>query len=135
MAKWFLSDLACVTIDPYIQREGSSLSIGSWQPAPAAATEINQQLLDELLQFTQQQTESTTWINDHLAKWQALAYAEKAAWLKACTELTATELEQLIRFFTVLEHEQNWDLGERSPVIPLFKTHKKANGLDKALVQ
>lgn len=111
------------------------MTIGSWQPTPSTAAEIEQQELNSLLECLSHQSQIQDWVEENKPTWQKLAYAENAAWRKVGETLSPEQLQQLIRFFTVQEQEQNWDMGERSPVIPLFKIYKKENGIDKALVQ
>jgi hypothetical protein len=50
-------------------------------------------------------------------------------------DLDESQLIQLIKLLTVLETKGNWDLAEKSPVIPIFKAYKKKAGVDRELIQ
>ena len=107
------------------------MSVGAWQPEPNSLTTLESSRIEQLLELIASDTDITTeleWIT-------ALAHAEKKAWVAAAGTLQDSELEALIRFFTEQEGTQSWTLGEKSPVIPLFKTLKKSAGLNRDLVQ
>jgi len=111
------------------------MSIGSWQPEPQSLNTLNHQQIDPLLEKLAADDESLAWLAESLDWVEPLAKAEKKAWAELSIALETSQLISLIHFFTRLEKEQNWDLGDKSPVIPLFKQLKKSEGLDRELVQ
>lgn len=116
------------------------MSVGSWQPEPQSLNRLGleqlQPLLDQVTNFPlDDQTPDIAWSEAELSWITPLAKADKSAWTGIAAELTPAQLKGLIGFFTVLEQQQNWDLAEKSPVIPLFKALKKVEGLDRELVQ
>lgn len=112
------------------------MSVGSWQPEPQKLNQLDSTQIGQLLTALQADSElSMAWLAESLSWVEPLAKAEKPAWAKAATALSADDLSLLIRFFTLVEKQQNWDLSDKSPVIPLFKQLKKSQGLDRELVQ
>lgn len=107
------------------------MSIGAWQPSPTPLASLSEEQVQQLLSLI----ESDQSIPEALEWIEPLAHADTQAWLVASEQLSDEALVALIRFFTEQEKEQNWSLGERSPVIPLFKTLKRSKGVDRALVQ
>lgn len=111
------------------------MSVGSWQPEPQSLNTLNQEQVNPLLEKLAADNGSLAWVAESVDWVEPLAKADKKAWAELSATLKATHLIPLIRFFTLVEKEQNWDLGDKSPVIPLFKQLKKSEGLDRELVQ
>ena len=111
------------------------MSVGSWQPEPQSLNTLNQEQVNPLLEKLAADNGSLAWVAESVDWVEPLAKADKKAWTELSASLKATQLIPLIRFFTLVEKEQNWDLGDKSPVIPLFKQLKKSEGLDRELVQ
>ena len=107
----------------------------SWQPVQAAST-IDETSTAKLLELAQQFTQNQMQLASEDMSWCAqLAQAKHDAWVNFASELKADALEHCIRLLTVVEQEQNLGLAERSPVIVLFKQHKKLSGINRDLVQ
>lgn len=107
------------------------MSVGAWQPEPTPLTSLDMESVEKLLDFIASETDISAeiqWISP-------LAHAQKQAWAAIGKQLSDESLRILIRFFTEQEGVQNWGLGDKSPVIPLFKALKKSTGLDRELVQ
>lgn len=109
------------------------MTVDSWQPVQAA-TQIEANDLEKLLQcaqttdFTQNLTAECKWI-------QPLAMLATKKWDEICQSLNNEQLISLIKLFCKAEQDLNWDLGDKSPVIALFKFYRKQSGIDKELVK
>ncbi|MAA70835.1 MAG: hypothetical protein CL679_03790 [Bermanella sp.] len=109
------------------------MSVDSWQPVNKTA-QISDEQLARLLALSEDQplecdlTSDLDWI-------QPLAQVDGKIWQQVAAQLTSTQLKQLIGLFTLAEQQGNWSLGEQSAVIPLFKLYRKAQGVDRELVQ
>ena len=106
------------------------MSVDSWQPVPQPQ-DIGAEQLEKLIKLAnsdQDLTPDLEWI-------QPFAQMEKSKWTAIANELSAEAIVSLIKLFTLSEANGNWDLGEKSAVIPLFKVLRKQTGIDKALVQ
>ena len=111
------------------------MSVGSWQPEPQSLNTLNQEQVNPLLEKLAADNGSLAWVAESVDWVEPLAKADKKAWTELSASLEANQLIPLIRFFTLVEKEQNWDLADKSPVIPLFKQLKKSEGLNRELVQ
>ncbi|EAT11975.1 hypothetical protein HF888_11355 [Bermanella marisrubri] len=107
------------------------MSVDSWQPIQPA-TDITASDLKKMTDFAHEEKTNLTSELDWI---QPFIQGKKEIWSKAAENLGEAELIALIRWFTLLEKEQNWDLGEGSPVIPLFKHYKKTCGINRELVK
>lgn len=106
------------------------MSVDSWEPVPQPQS-IQPDQLEKLLQLASESVDLTPELN-----WiQPFAQLEKAKWMEIAQSLTEQQLVDLIKLFTLVEAQGNWDLAEKSAVIPLFKVLRKQAGIDKALVQ
>lgn len=109
------------------------MTVDSWQPIQAV-TQISAQDLEKLLlcaqstDLTQNLTADFKWI-------QPLAMLAPQKWTEICQSLNNTQLISLIKLFCKAEQDLTWDLGDKSPVIALFKFYRKQAGIDKELVQ
>ena len=106
------------------------MSVDSWQPVPQPAT-LTPEQLNKLLGLASENTDLTPELN-----WiQPFAQMDKAKWVEVAAGLSQSQMISLIKLFTLAESEGNWDLGDQSAVIPLFKALRKEAGIDKSLVQ
>ena len=109
------------------------MTVDSWQPAPVP-TKIESNDLEKLLaaasdfKSNENFTPDLDWI-------QPLAMADHVIWQDTVQSLNDEDLIALIKLLTVTEAKSNWDLGEKSPVIPVFKTYKKKSGVNRELVK
>lgn len=109
------------------------MTVDSWQPAPAIK-DIDPDTLTRIInaatafQSGQNCTPELNWI-------QPFTKIELSIWQKTAQHLTDDQIILIIKLLTTLETELNWDLADKSPVIALFKAHKKRSGLDRELVQ
>lgn len=111
------------------------MSVGSWQPEPQSLKALNLDQVRPLLDRLSTEDSSLDWVSGALDWVEPLVKAEKKAWLELASQLNSRELTALIRFFTLIEQHLNWDLSDKSPVIPLFKHLKKSEGVNRELVQ
>ena len=111
------------------------MSVGSWQPEPQSLSKLDLESIAPLLEQLEVHESSLDWVSESEQWVMPLAKAEKTAWVELANALSANQLVSLIRFFTLAEKDRGWDLGDKSPVIPLFKQLKKNEGLDRELVQ
>lgn len=106
------------------------MSVDSWEPVPQPLS-IQPDQLKKLLQLASNPTDLTPELN-----WiQPFAQLEKAKWMEVAQSLNEDQLIGLIKLFTLSESQGNWDLAEKSAVIPIFKVLRKQTGIDKELVQ
>jgi hypothetical protein len=109
------------------------VSVDSWQPVNKT-TQISDEQLARLLTLSEDQPSECDLTSD--LDWiQPLAQVDGKIWQQVAAQLTPAQLKQLIGLFTLAEEQGNWSLGDRSAVIPLFKMHRKAQGVDRELVQ
>lgn len=109
------------------------MSVDSWQPVNKPS-HLSQSELDQLLTIAQGQPKECDLTSD-LDFIQPLAHLDKQIWQESAQTLSQVQQMQLISLFTLAEEQGNWHLGEKSPVIPLFKAMRKQHGIDKSLVQ
>lgn len=113
--------------------KASIVTVDSWQPTPIP-TQIEQDDLKRLITSASEFVKGKNFTPD--LDWiQPLAKAEYAIWQNTVQDLSDNELINIIKLLTTLETQHNWDLGEKSPVIAVFKTYKKKSGLNRELVQ
>jgi hypothetical protein len=113
--------------------KASIVTVDSWQPTPIP-TQIEQDDLKRLITSASEFVKDKNFTPD--LDWiQPLAKAEYAIWQNTVQDLSDNELINIIKLLTTLETQHNWDLGEKSPVIAVFKTYKKKSGLNRELVQ
>lgn len=109
------------------------MTVDSWQPSPNL-NNIDSDTLAKLLTLAQSlQTEQnftpdSSWI-------QPIARLDSSIWTESVQTLSDGELIDLIKLLTTLETQENWDLGDKSPVIAIFKAYKKKAGVNRDLVQ
>lgn len=109
------------------------MTVDSWQPTPVP-TKIEPDDLERLLasasdfKSNENFTPELNWI-------QPLAMADHSIWQNTVQSLNDDELIGLIKLLTVVEAQNNWDLGEKSPVIAIFKSYKKKSGVNRELVK
>ena len=109
------------------------MSVDSWQPVNKPS-ELSQSDVDQLLKLSVGQPKECD-LTSELKFIQPLAHLDKQIWEKTATSLDQDQQKQLIGLFTLAEEQGNWNLGEKSPVIPLFKAMRKQHGIDKTLVK
>ncbi len=108
------------------------MSVDSWQPVHAPK-KLEESDLNQLMTLAHDFNEDTD-LTAHLSWIQPLALADKNIWALSIQSIPQTALIELIRMFTIIEQQQGWNLGEKSPVIALFKQLRKIAGIDKPLV-
>ncbi len=103
------------------------MSLGTWEPAAAAAAEhieIDDRLLQRLAGYSREQRledlESvlTGGESQRLAGLMAVPHER---WQQLAESLDSETLLHLIRFCAVAENLPGWEAGPRSPVIPLAR--------------
>ncbi len=115
------------------------MTLGSWDP-DAEQAKNNLQLTDELLQrFIAMNDDldnlSEKFSTDEQQSLSAVMHFDHDTWRQATTSLSDTEIETLIRFFTVAEKLPGWEAGPESPVIKLSKILKhRGTGINRELV-
>ena len=108
------------------------MSVDSWQPVQAPK-KLEESDLNQLIGLAHDFNEDTD-LTAHLSWIQPLAQVDKKIWAQSIQNIPQTALIELIRMFTIVEQQQGWSLGEKSPVIALFKQLRKLAGIDKPLV-
>lgn len=108
--------------------------IGTWQPA--IKVEVTEQLLTRylgLIENTDLNAIGQSFPAEEISKGAALMKLQAADW-QAAEQLDNTQIEQLIRFFTLAEAQlAGWDAGQTSPVIYLVKVLKNRSAFDPEL--
>lgn len=109
------------------------MSVDSWQPI-TPPNQINDEQLTRLLNLSEGQTQEYDLTSD--LDWiQPLAQVDAKIWQLTASKLTFDQIHKLIEIFTLAEQQGDWNLGEKSSVIPLFKILRKAQGVDRELVK
>jgi hypothetical protein len=114
------------------------VSLGTWQPTPnEQSLELSCALFAPLLTSSNPLPETL----EHLGEGPFDIYKQATLvgskqWLDFAETLTSEQRLRLIRAYTLLEQIPTWQLGNNSPVISLFKVHKRlAGGIDQTLIQ
>jgi hypothetical protein len=108
------------------------MSVDSWQPVQAPS-KLKENDLNQLMTLAHDFNEDSDF-TAHLSWIQPLAQADRKIWAQSIQNLPQVALIELIRMLTIIEQQQGWNLGEKSPVIALFKQLRKVAGIDKPLV-
>lgn len=104
------------------------MSVGAWDPKQSAesnAFTIDQTLLQHFVSLSEQQQLDD--LKAHLTESQIdqqipLMTLGKEPWFKAAEPLSTSQINHLIRFFTLAEMQLNgWQAGSESPVVWLAK--------------
>jgi hypothetical protein len=109
------------------------VSVDSWQPI-TPPNQINDDQLTRLLNLNEGQAQEYDLTSD--LDWiQPLAQVDAKIWQPTAAKLSFDQIHKLIKIFTLAEQQGDWNLGEKSSVIPLFKILRKAQGVDRELVK
>ena len=109
------------------------MSVDSWQPVNIP-TQITDEHVSQLLALSQGQPKECD-LTSELDWIQPLALLDGKIWHQLALTFSPEQLKALIALLTQAEHQGNWKLGDKSPVIPLFKAMRKQQGVDRELVQ
>ncbi|GAA6134979.1 hypothetical protein NBRC116188_17690 [Oceaniserpentilla sp. 4NH20-0058] len=109
------------------------MSVDSWQPVKPPS-QLSQAQLNQLFTISQGQPKECDFTSE-LEFIQPLAHLDKKIWEEIADSLDQNQQINLIGLFTLAEEQGNWYLGEKSPVIPLFKALRRQHGIDKPLVK
>lgn len=109
------------------------MSVDSWQPIQKTS-DLTLAQIDQLLKISVGLPKECD-LTSELEFIQPLAHIDKSIWAEKASNLAPDHQKQLIALFTLAEEQGNWNLGDKSPVIPLFKALRKQHGIDKPLVQ
>jgi hypothetical protein len=102
------------------------VSIATWEPN--APQDISKEMLTTFIQLSE--NDQLEQLNANLSEEfvQKNSFIMKLAgtrWAVPCETLSNTEIEHLIRFFTIAEMQlSGWEAGDKSPVIALIKLLK-----------
>ena len=105
------------------------MSVGSFDPT-AAAPAIDAEMMTTLLDAAALPDVDDFGLDQVTVKRLASSVRQDAqAWQSAAETLADEQLIALVRFFTLAEGRlAGWDLGAKSPVIPLVRLLKKRGG-------
>ena len=117
------------------------MSLGSWDPQTeqsASDFQIDHDLLHLFISLSER--ELLDQLNQQLSAEQQqvqarLMQVDKDDWFKALQNYNDTQLQHLMRFFTVAEQLPGWEAGEKSPVIWIGKVLKqRGTGIQRELI-
>ncbi|WP_346838892.1 hypothetical protein [Microbulbifer sp. SAOS-129_SWC] len=118
------------------------MSVGAWEPKPAANTggtedAIPRALLQRYIDAMQADTALADALDDAAREASYLIRMPAQRWLDESANWNGGELWQLIRFFTLAEQQlAGWDAGAESAVIPLAKALRQRRApLDREQLQ
>ncbi len=111
------------------------MSVESFDPA-AADVRVDAVAVVRLLQAAGQEAPDFGLTDLERASFAGLMTQAPALWTEVAAELTRSQVEALIRFFTLAEDLiSGWQAGAKSPVIPLVKVLKARGEYPRELTQ
>lgn len=111
------------------------MSVESFDPG-ALSTALDAAAVERLLQASNAQAPEFGLSQLECASMAGLATAPAAQWVAAVADLTDSQVESLLRFFTLAEDAINgWQAGAKSPVVALVKVLKARGSYNRELTR
>jgi hypothetical protein len=115
------------------------MTIGAWEPTPAAPATPSATLLRDFIGCVQTQPDAlaAALTPAQREQGQRLMKLPRTLWIEVATDFSTEEVLALVRFFTLAEMQlPGWEAGADSPVIGLVKALRlRGAAPDKALLQ
>lgn len=115
------------------------MTIGAWEPTPAAPATPSAALLREYIECVQAAPDALAGALTpaQRAAGQQLMKLPRSLWTETASDFSTAEVIALVRFFTLAEMQlPGWEAGADSPVIGLVKALRQRGAApDKALLQ